>query len=295
MYILLLLNDYYLCCMLMNLCSKISEMDEEITFAVQNTESNYTSNLHGSSNHVEQQQYQEKRRQRMMLGQTIKNTTNNDGCDNTNEILNLSQSFSTSSSNTTNVAVATTSSKSSSTSSSRFTSNKIIFENDSVVVDESQPSVVSLRASFKKSNTCGSLFAKCTCGHHYYTNCYYNPYNTIATDSPLSSIPPSVLVNEENDIQYKSLSDKNIYTNKNLQRQKSIHSTTTNHSGFRRLFQSYSHPDATGLIFTDENKVPKHSAPSRLDNITSNKKKSTSTNSFIKDRDRYICTKTGEY
>lgn len=148
----------------------------------------------------------------------------------------------------------------------------------------------SLRSNFKKSNTCGSLFAKCACGNHYYAN-YYSPYNTIATTTPTS--PPRSTIT---DFAFRDSSD-NSYGGGS---EPTVHRVETQQPPgggrkVRRLLQSYSHPDATNIVFTDENKLPK------CNNLASvafvgDKNSSSSAASVTRSssRDSYVCTKTGK-
>lgn len=162
-------------------------------------------------------------------------------------------------------------------------------ENNSVNAQTSQ------RSNFKKSNTCGSLFAKCACGNHYYAN-FYNPYNTIATTTPTS--PQSITEFAFRD-QIGTSSSASDVSEASTRRIAEVLSSSGNGSGrkVRRLLQSYSHPDATNLVFTDENKLPKcNNLASVASNFGGKNSSSSSTASVTRSssRDSYICTKTGK-
>lgn len=136
----------------------------------------------------------------------------------------------------------------------------------------------SSRSNFKKSNTCGSLFAKCACGNHYYTNSY-NPYNTIATTTPTS--PKSITEFSFNE----PIVDE------------SRHQISSGGPKTRRIVQSFSHPDATNIIFTDKNKLPKCRSTASVIQFSDTNNESlnvTVTTSPSTSRKSYICTKTGK-
>lgn len=85
-------------------------------------------------------------------------------------------------------------------------------------LNESSVRAVPLRANFKKSNTCGSLFAKCNCDHHS----HHHHHNSV--------IP---LISEDTCDRLREIKiDRN-----------------------RRKTHSFSHPD-TPIIFTEENRYP---------------------------------------
>lgn len=135
----------------------------------------------------------------------------------------------------------------------------------------------SLRSNFKKSNTCGSLFAKCACGNHN----FYNPYNTIATTTPTS--PKSIT-------EFSFCEPVTSISQRAAENQLSSGGRKA-----RRLFQSYSHPDATNIVFTDENKLPKCNNFASAACVSSkNSLSSIASVTRSSSRESYICTKTGK-
>lgn len=83
-------------------------------------------------------------------------------------------------------------------------------------LNESSVRPVPLRANFKKSNTCGSLFAKCNCDHHRH---HHDTVIPLIAETPCDKL-------------------ERIKIERN-----------------RRKTQSFSHPD-TPIIFTEENRYP---------------------------------------
>lgn len=86
-------------------------------------------------------------------------------------------------------------------------------------LNESSVRAVPLRANFKKSNTCGSLFAKCKCDNHPHPHHYHTTVIPLITETDCDRIERLKI-------------DRN-----------------------RRKTQSFSHPD-TPIIFTEENRYP---------------------------------------
>lgn len=95
-------------------------------------------------------------------------------------------------------------------------------------LSESSVRPVPLRANFKKSNTCGSLFAKCNCDHH--RNHHHDTVIPLITETPCDKL-------------------ERIKIDQN-----------------RRKTQSFSHPD-TPIIFTEENRYPATTASDLLNRL----------------------------
>lgn len=85
--------------------------------------------------------------------------------------------------------------------------------------DESSVRAVPLRANFKKSNTCGSLFAKCKCDNYPHPHHYHTTVIPLITETDCDRL-------------------ERLKIERN-----------------RRKTQSFSHPD-TPIIFTEENRYP---------------------------------------
>lgn len=86
-------------------------------------------------------------------------------------------------------------------------------------LNESSVRAVPLRANFKKSNTCGSLFAKCKCDNHPHPHHYHTTVIPLITETDCDRL-------------------ERLKIERN-----------------RRKTQSFSHPD-TPIIFTEENRYP---------------------------------------
>lgn len=147
-------------------------------------------------------------------------------------------------------------------------------QNNSVIAQ------TSLRTNFKKSNTCGSLFAQCACDDS--SECISEnsgglSFSATSRSSKLFSCSVESSSIETNNLQNSA----NHSLNRSISEPKSRQDSNENNSGSRRavrkLYQSYSHPDAANLVFTDENKLPKTSSSSD------------------KGSRSYTCPKTGKY